>query len=117
MTDRNGSEADHPPPATQGSSRDGLIDFTHYSAEQLRELQYTLDRTAYPLNFDNLLQELERRAKQDETLRWRVSERRRLRTSGALAGVQLWTYYLVYAGRRYALPKVEAFVRTALDLV
>lgn len=30
---------------------------------------------------------------------------------------QLWTYYFVYAGRRYALPKVEAFVRTALELV
>jgi len=30
---------------------------------------------------------------------------------------QLWTYYFVYAGRRYALPKVEAFVQTALELV
>jgi DNA-binding transcriptional LysR family regulator len=30
---------------------------------------------------------------------------------------QLWTYYFVYAGRRYALPKVEGFVQTALELV
>jgi len=30
---------------------------------------------------------------------------------------QLWTYYFVYAGRRYALPKVEAFIETALQLV
>jgi DNA-binding transcriptional LysR family regulator len=30
---------------------------------------------------------------------------------------QLWTYYFVYAGRRYALPKVEAFIQTALELV
>ena len=30
---------------------------------------------------------------------------------------QLWTYYFVYAGRRYALPKVEAFIQTALALV
>src|SRR5262245_50116714 len=30
---------------------------------------------------------------------------------------QLWTYYFVYAGRRYGLPKVEAFIQTALDLV
>jgi len=30
---------------------------------------------------------------------------------------QLWTYYFVYAGRRYALPKVEGFIQTALDLV
>jgi len=29
---------------------------------------------------------------------------------------QLWTYYFVYAGRRYALPKVEAFIETALEL-
>lgn len=29
---------------------------------------------------------------------------------------QLWTYYFVYAGRRYALPKVEAFIQTALQL-
>jgi DNA-binding transcriptional LysR family regulator len=30
---------------------------------------------------------------------------------------QLWTYYFIYAGRRYALPKVEAFIQTALELV
>jgi DNA-binding transcriptional LysR family regulator len=30
---------------------------------------------------------------------------------------QLWTYYFVYAGRRYSLPKVEGFVQTALELV
>jgi DNA-binding transcriptional LysR family regulator len=29
----------------------------------------------------------------------------------------LWTYYFVYPGRRYALPKVEAFIQTALRLV
>ena len=30
---------------------------------------------------------------------------------------QLWTYYFVYAGRRYALPKVEGFIQTALEVV
>lgn len=30
---------------------------------------------------------------------------------------KLWKYYIVYAGRRYALPKVEAFVQTALEQV
>jgi DNA-binding transcriptional LysR family regulator len=30
---------------------------------------------------------------------------------------QLWTYYFVYAGRRYALPKVEGFIQTALELI
>jgi DNA-binding transcriptional LysR family regulator len=30
---------------------------------------------------------------------------------------QLWSYYFVYAGRRYALPKVEGFIQTALEVV
>jgi DNA-binding transcriptional LysR family regulator len=30
---------------------------------------------------------------------------------------QLWAYHFVYAGRRYALPKVEAFIQTALEVV
>ena len=30
---------------------------------------------------------------------------------------KLWTYYFVYAGRRYALPKVEGFIQTALELM
>jgi DNA-binding transcriptional LysR family regulator len=28
-----------------------------------------------------------------------------------------WTYYFVYAGRRYTLPKVESFIQTALAQV
>ena len=30
---------------------------------------------------------------------------------------QLWTYHFVYAGSRYALPKVKCFIQTALDQV
>jgi DNA-binding transcriptional LysR family regulator len=30
---------------------------------------------------------------------------------------KLWTYYFVYVGRRYALPKVEGFIQTALELM
>lgn len=30
---------------------------------------------------------------------------------------QLWAYHFVYAGRRYALPKVEGFIQTALEAV
>ncbi|HLZ65313.1 MAG TPA: LysR family transcriptional regulator [Aliidongia sp.] len=30
---------------------------------------------------------------------------------------KLWTYYFVYTGRRYALPKLEGFIQTALELV
>ena len=30
---------------------------------------------------------------------------------------QLWTYYFVSTGRRYALPKVERFIQTALEQV
>jgi len=29
----------------------------------------------------------------------------------------LWSYYFVYAGRRYALPKVEGFIQTALEVI
>ncbi|MGQ0584165.1 MAG: LysR family transcriptional regulator [Reyranella sp.] len=29
----------------------------------------------------------------------------------------LWTYYFIYAGHRYALPKVETFIQTALEQV
>ena len=29
----------------------------------------------------------------------------------------LWTYYFVHPGRRYAMPKVERFIQTALALV
>lgn len=41
--------------------RDGLIDFSKYTTEQLIDLQYSVDRTAYPLNHRNLLAELENR--------------------------------------------------------
>ncbi len=30
---------------------------------------------------------------------------------------QLWTYHFVYAGRRYASPKVERFIQTALEII
>lgn len=42
--------------------RDGSIDFTRYSLEQLNELQFTLDKHAFPTNYANLLTELRRRA-------------------------------------------------------
>ena len=42
--------------------RDGSIDFTRYSLEQLNDLRFTLDRNAFPANYANLLQELQRRA-------------------------------------------------------
>jgi len=43
------------------SPRDGLIDFTHYSIEQLRELQHSIDKNAFPQNFVNLLAALKRK--------------------------------------------------------
>lgn len=47
-------------PPTQ-NPRDGLIDFTSYSLQQLQELRHSIDSTAFPMNFSNLMAELERR--------------------------------------------------------
>ena len=44
--------------------RDGLIDFDRYSIEQLRELQHSVDKHAFPLNFGNLLAALEQKEEQ-----------------------------------------------------
>ncbi len=41
--------------------RDGSIDFSRYSSEQLHELRMTLNQNAFPLNYANLLAELDRR--------------------------------------------------------
>jgi membrane associated rhomboid family serine protease len=44
--------------ATQSSAagtRDGLIDFSGYTIEQLRELQYSVDQERFPLNYGNLI--------------------------------------------------------------
>ena len=41
--------------------QDGRIDFSLYSIEQLRELQYSIDKNASPQNFMNLLAALKRK--------------------------------------------------------
>ncbi len=41
--------------------RDGSIDFSRYSLEQLNELRFVLNENAFPLNCANLVAELERR--------------------------------------------------------
>jgi len=51
-------------PAQVTEIRDGAIDFAGYSYEQLNELRYTLNQTAFPLNYAHLVAELERRAAQ-----------------------------------------------------
>jgi membrane associated rhomboid family serine protease len=43
------------------SPRDGLIDFGSYTIEQLRELKHSVDKNAFPLNFNNLLAALEQK--------------------------------------------------------
>lgn len=64
----------HPP--------DGAIDFSGYSTEQLRDLQFTIDRAARPLDFQNLQSELGRRTRPteddaDTTPSWSVAFTRR----------------------------------------
>ena len=53
-------DAPRTPPADP--RRDGSIDFTRYSLDQLNELRDTLNQSAFPLNYNNLLAELQRRA-------------------------------------------------------
>jgi rhomboid protease GluP len=54
-------------PATGAHPRDGSIDFSRYSLGQLKELQETLDRRAFPRNYATLLAELEKRSSQPRT--------------------------------------------------
>ena len=49
-------------PGEAAEIRDGAINFSDYSSEQLKELRYTLNQIAFPLNYANLLAEIERRA-------------------------------------------------------
>ncbi|HEY4214893.1 MAG TPA: rhomboid family intramembrane serine protease [Steroidobacteraceae bacterium] len=48
-------------PGSPQNPRDGSIDFARYSLEQLNDLRFTLDRNAFPVNYANLIAELERR--------------------------------------------------------
>lgn len=49
-------------PDAAAKSRDGTLDFSSYSLQQLRELELIIDRTAQPLTHANLLAEMSRRA-------------------------------------------------------
>jgi membrane associated rhomboid family serine protease len=57
------SELSAPSPV---SPRDGLIDFAGYSIEQLRELQHSVDKHTFPLNFSNLLAALKQKEEQSQ---------------------------------------------------
>lgn len=46
---------------SEGRPADGAIDFAGFSTAQLRDLAYTIDARAYPLNYRNLQLELQRR--------------------------------------------------------
>src|SRR5580700_10081475 len=47
--------------ANKESPRDGSIDFTAYSIEQLRELQFSIDPKAFPENFRRLVAALKQK--------------------------------------------------------
>jgi hypothetical protein len=46
--DEDGARADETFQATKKNTRDGSIDFSTYSVEQLRELQYSIDPLSAP---------------------------------------------------------------------
>src|SRR5258708_33192063 len=51
----DGADKEAAPQPHKASPRDGLIDFTPYSIEQLRELQHSIDPEAFPENLKRLL--------------------------------------------------------------
>ena len=51
-------DAERLEPAANARPADRAIDFTRDSTEQLRELQYGIDRKSFPRNFANLTAEL-----------------------------------------------------------
>jgi membrane associated rhomboid family serine protease len=60
MDDDSAGKSDPSQSSTAGP-RDGQIDFSSYAIEQLRELQHSVDKQAFPLNFANLLATLEQK--------------------------------------------------------
>ena len=56
------------PLSPETNPRDGLINFAEYSLAQLQELQFSVDRHAFPQNFNNLMAEIERREKPNDQL-------------------------------------------------
>jgi membrane associated rhomboid family serine protease len=62
--DEDGAGKSEPSQMSAAGPRDGLIDFGSYSLEQLRELQHSVDKHTFPLNFSNLLAALGQRGEQ-----------------------------------------------------
>jgi membrane associated rhomboid family serine protease len=62
MDEDSADKSEHSQPI-QVDPRDGLISFSGYSIEQLRELQNSIDRHAYPANYRNLLAALGQKEK------------------------------------------------------
>jgi membrane associated rhomboid family serine protease len=65
--DEDSARKSEPSLSNTAGPRDGLIDFTLYSVEQLRELQHSLDKHAFPLNFTNLLAALKKKEEEQTT--------------------------------------------------
>ncbi len=60
--DKEDPVKDNESPAPKVDRRDGLIDFQAYSAQQLRELQLSIDPEVFPQNYRNLLAALDQKA-------------------------------------------------------
>lgn len=59
--DDDGADTEQGTRARKANPRDGLIDFTAYSIEQLRDLRHSIDPDAFPENFKHLLAALEQK--------------------------------------------------------
>src|SRR5450631_2549423 len=59
--DEESAGKSEPCQSSSAGPQDGLIDFGSYSIEQLRELQFSVDRETFPQNFSNLLAALKQK--------------------------------------------------------
>lgn len=93
--------------SSAAGSRDGLIDFGGYTLEQLRELQYSVDKETFPLNFSNLIAAL---TQKEETQSTATGPRGDTFAGHYTARVGIWGWLAAKARRSplYGVGSIEA---------